>query len=160
MNGSFETPASNGELTVISGSAPVASIRDYQNEIKAYTRGKGKIYLSFKGYEPCVNSERVIDEIGYNSDSDTENTADSVFCSHGSGHVVKWNEVYDNMHLERYLKIHDSSSDIDILKKRKPTIHVLQTTKSLWKSLSEPTVPYAGIKYKRSSAEEKYCGNG
>lgn len=60
---------------------------------------------------------RVIDEIGYNSDSDTENTADSVFCSHGSGHVVKWNEVYDNMHLERYLKIHDSSSDIDILKK-------------------------------------------
>lgn len=117
MNGSFETPASNGELTVISGSAPVASIRDYQNEIKAYTRGKGKIYLSFKGYEPCVNSERVIDEIGYNSDSDTENTADSVFCSHGSGHVVKWNEVYDNMHLERYLKIHDSSSDIDILKK-------------------------------------------
>lgn len=117
MNGSFKTPASDGELTVISGSAPIASIRDYQNEIKAYTRGKGKIYLSFKGYEPCVNSERVIDEIGYNSDSDTENTADSVFCSHGSGHVVKWNEVYDNMHLERYLKIHDSSSDIDILKK-------------------------------------------
>lgn len=117
MNGRFEPPVSDGELTIISGSAPVASIRDYQNEIKAYSHGKGKINYSFKGYEPCGNPEKVITEIGYNSDSDTENTADSVFCSHGSGFIVKWQEVYEHMHLQRHLQTSEKTIERDIYKK-------------------------------------------
>ena len=74
-------------MSVIEGNAPVYEMRDYHNEVLEYTKGKGRLFYSLKGYEPCHNTEKIISEIGYNCDSDILNTADSVFCSHGAGSV-------------------------------------------------------------------------
>lgn len=104
MHGTFEQPQMDGELSVITGSAPVATMRDYQMEVIAYTRGMGRMFFSLKGYEPCHNSEEVIEEIGYDSERDLDNPTGSVFCSHGAGFPVKWNQVEDYMHLESCLK--------------------------------------------------------
>lgn len=98
MGGSFSQPENQGDMSVIKGSAPVAKMRDYQ--VTEYTRGRGRLSCVVKGYEPCHNADEVIESIGYDSDSDTENTADSVFCSHGAGYTVKWDKVTEHMHLE------------------------------------------------------------
>lgn len=99
MSAEFDTPENNGEMSLIKGSAPVSEINDYQSEVIAYTHGKGKLSFNVAGYRECHNTEEVIADIGYDCDSDTENSADSVFCSHGAGYVVKWDEVYEHMHL-------------------------------------------------------------
>ncbi len=101
MGAVFDAPIVIDSFSKITGSAPVKSIMDYQMEITQYTHGTGKMLCIFKGFEPCVNQEKVIDEFGYSADADTENTADSVFCSHGSGFLVKWDEVFDYAHLEK-----------------------------------------------------------
>jgi predicted RNA-binding protein with PIN domain len=95
----FGQPEMSGEMSVIKGSAPVSEIGAYQMEVIGYTRGRGRLICTFSGYRECHDAERVIAEIGYDCDGDTENTADSVFCSHGAGYVVKWNEVPGHMHL-------------------------------------------------------------
>lgn len=100
MGGTFSSPETYGEMTIISGRAPVSTMREYSKDVISYTSGKGRLNCILSGYEPCHNSDEVIAEIGYDSDTDLENPADSVFCSHGAGFVVKWNEVYDHMHLE------------------------------------------------------------
>lgn len=100
MGAEFNSPVTDDELSELCGSAPISAIRDYQKEITAYTRGKGRLSCSFKGYEPCKNQQEIIQKIGYNCESDTDNTSDSVFCSHGSGFVVKWDKVFDYMHIE------------------------------------------------------------
>ncbi len=99
--------------TVISGSAPVAKIRDYQKEMMNYTRGKGRLSCISKGYFPCHNSEEVIEAIGYSADADVDNTADSVFCSHGAGVVVNWNEAAARMHCDSGIRFGGKSSDND-----------------------------------------------
>lgn len=104
MGGSFSPPEGNGEIACITGSAPVKEIQFYQKEILAFSRGMGSITCTFKGYEPCNNAEEVIEEYGYNPESDVENSADSVFCSHGAAYNVKWDEVYDHMHIESVFK--------------------------------------------------------
>ncbi|MGN0676725.1 MAG: NYN domain-containing protein, partial [Ruminococcus sp.] len=83
---------------------PVETIRDYHTELAGYTKGKGRLSCMLDGYKPCRNPEKAISEIGYNCDEDTENTADSIFCKHGAGFLVKWNEVENYMHLESCLK--------------------------------------------------------
>lgn len=103
MRGTFEPPELFGEMSVLNGSAPVETIRDYHRDIISFTRGRGRMTCTFKGYEPCTVADEVIESIGYDCDSDIENTADSVFCSHGTSVFVKWNEVYDRMHLESTL---------------------------------------------------------
>lgn len=100
MGGEIGQPETYGDMTVISGSAPVRAMRVYHMEVTGYTHGKGRLSCILKGYEPCQNAEEVIQEIAYDSDADLENTADSVFCSHGAGFTVKWDEVYNYMHLE------------------------------------------------------------
>lgn len=99
MGGRFSAPEISGENSILKGSAPVSELSEYNAEVLAYTKGCGKLSLKLSGYEPCQNSDEVIARIGYLPESDTENTADSVFCSHGAGYNVKWNEVFDNMHL-------------------------------------------------------------
>lgn len=99
MSAEFEPPVSNGETSVISGSAPVSEMNSYQEQVTGYTRGKGRLICSSGGYRECHNAEKVVEEINYDCDGDIENTADSVFCSHGAGFVVKWNEVTEHMHL-------------------------------------------------------------
>ena len=99
MSGSFQPPETEGEFAVLSGTAPVATMRGYTREVMQYTHGQGRLSVALKGYELCHNADEVIASIGYNADNDLENTADSVFCSHGAGHTVKWDEVPSYMHL-------------------------------------------------------------
>ena len=103
MHGSFDAPETVGDTAALSGTAPVATMRDYAKEVMQYTRGNGRLSTALKGYEPCHNAEEVIAAIGYDADSDLDNTADSVFCSHGAGHTVKWDEVPKHMHLPSIL---------------------------------------------------------
>lgn len=100
MNGSFQPPDVAGELSVLNGAAPVATMRGYQAEVTAYTRGRGRLFCSLKGYLPCHNTEEVLLAIGYDSERDLDNPTGSVFCSHGAGFIVDWDRVSDYMHLE------------------------------------------------------------
>ena len=100
MSGSFESPVTEGEMSILTGSAPVATMREYQREVNAYTRGRGRLSCMLKGYEPCHNEEEVVLGIGYDPDADTENPSASVFCSHGAGMLVEWQDVPQYAHLE------------------------------------------------------------
>ena len=99
MGGSVDAPEQEGELTVLTGFAPVAGLRDYWQDVTAYTRGRGRLSCTVRGYEPCKEQERIVEEMGYDPERDADNPADSVFCSHGAGVNVKWNEVFDHMHV-------------------------------------------------------------
>lgn len=90
----------DGDVAVLTGTAPVATMQDYVMEVHAYTKGSGRLLLELKGYDVCHNSAQVVERIGYNSEEDTENPTGSVFCAHGAGFVVPWNEVPNYMHLE------------------------------------------------------------
>lgn len=103
MSADFSSPESAGEMAVIRGSAPVSEMNDYISEVIGYTRGRGRITCINGGYRECHNADEVIAEIGYDCDGDVENTADSVFCSHGAGMNIKWSEAADYMHLPRCL---------------------------------------------------------
>lgn len=109
MSGSFEPPKTYGDSSVISGTAPVSTMHDYARDVMQYTHGNGRLTCSLKGYEPCHNSDEVISEIGYDCDADTDNPCDSVFCSHGSGYIVKWDEVKSHMHLPSALSAKKSN---------------------------------------------------
>ncbi len=100
MNGSFAPPVMEGETAVLTGSAPAATMRNYQREVAAYTKGRGRLGLTLKGYEPCHNAEEVIREIGYDPEADMENPSASVFCAHGAGFLVGWQEVPAYAHVE------------------------------------------------------------
>ena len=93
MNGTFSGPETEKDLAVLTGSAPVSEMRGYQKEFAAYTGGFGRMSCILKGYDVCSNAEEVIGEIGYDPESDIENTADSVFCAHGAGFIVPWYQV-------------------------------------------------------------------
>lgn len=99
-SGSFDPPEQNGERVHLRGCAPVSELNDYAAEVSAYTRGRGRLSLRLKGYFPCHNAEAVTAQMAYDPDADVENTADSVFCSHGAGVVVPWNEVHLHQHLQ------------------------------------------------------------
>lgn len=100
MGGEMETPQSDGEMSVIKGCASVAQMRDYHSEVIGYTKGKGRLVCVLKGYEECVNQDEIIEQLGYDCDADVDNTADSVFCSHGAGFTVKWDEVSKYAHID------------------------------------------------------------
>ena len=102
MNGSFEGPEAENKqgMVRLTGTAPASEMRDYQPEVWAYTKGRGRITLTLKGYEPCHNAEEVIEEIGYDSERDVDNPTGSVFCAHGAGFLVKWDEVPEYMHIK------------------------------------------------------------
>lgn len=102
MNGSFEGPEAENKqgMVRLTGTAPASEMRDYQREVWAYTKGRGRITLTLKAYEPCHNAEEVIEEIGYDSERDVDNPTGSVFCAHGAGFLVKWDEVPEYMHIK------------------------------------------------------------
>lgn len=104
MSGNFETPQTEGELSVLTGSAPVSEMGGYQKEVAAYTKGRGRLFCALKGYGPCHNAEKVIKETGYDSERDTENPTGSVFCAHGAGFTVSWDKVRDYMHVDSQLR--------------------------------------------------------
>lgn len=104
MHGTFEPPQTEGNLCLFTGKVPASCVQDYQMEVIAYTKGAGRFSISFGGYEPCHNAQEIIEEKGYDPDRDTENPCDSVFCSHGAGFLVPWDQVKDYMHIESVLE--------------------------------------------------------
>ena len=105
MQAVFGAPEDLGGSMQISGRAPVSEMADYQPVFLSYTRGKGQMSLRSCGYYPCHDTEKVMERLGYDPDRDTENPADSVFCSHGSGVIVKWDHVRDFMHIDSGIRI-------------------------------------------------------
>ncbi len=114
MGGSFDAPEPQGGLTLLTGCAPVAGLRDYWKEVTAYTRGRGRLSCQVQGYQPCHNADEVIAAIGYAPERDTNNTADSVFCDHGAGFVVPWHQVADYAHVESPLKQQKEDTPVPI----------------------------------------------
>ena len=109
MKGSFDPPQINGDMALLIGNAPVATMSGYQVEVNAYTRGRGNLFCTPAGYQPCHNFEEVISKIDYDSEQDFDNPTGSVFCSHGESFLVKWDQVEEYMHIEsaiwnQYLK--------------------------------------------------------
>ncbi len=101
--GEFAPPVTQGEEAVLTGRAPVACLRGYAGEVAAYTRGRGQLSCLPAGYFPCHNTAQVVAAAGYDIEGDLENTADSVFCSHGAGFTVSWDKVPAHMHLPSVL---------------------------------------------------------
>ena len=99
----FDPPLAQGQSAVLTGRAPVACLRGYARQVAAYTKGRGQLACLPAGYAPCHNAQEVIDAAGYDADADVENTADSIFCSHGAGVLVRWDEVPAKMHLPSVL---------------------------------------------------------
>ena len=100
MQCEFSAPEQDGSMALLTGTAPVSTMRNYQRDVISYTKGRGRLTLSLSGYEPCHNAEEVIAASGYDFDSDLQDPAGSVFCSHGAGFVVPWDEVKQYMHVE------------------------------------------------------------
>ena len=110
LHGTTAPPETEGEMSVLAGRAPVACLRDYPTEVTAYTQGRGRLICTLAGYEPCHNTDEVIASIGYDCDRDLENPCDSVFCSHGAGYVVPWDEVDEKKHLDSTLRLERPST--------------------------------------------------
>ena len=100
MCGTFSGPETDGDMSILTGSCPVVTMRDYQTEVTTYTGGRGRLSCTLKGYEPCHNAGEVIGSVGYDSEKDLDNPTGSVFCSRGAGFVVSWDRVRDFMHVE------------------------------------------------------------
>ena len=138
MNGEFDGPETEDDMAVVTGSAPVSEMQDYQREVTTYSRGRGKLFCTLKGYFPCHNQDEVVEAIGYDPERDVENPTGSVFCAHGAGYNVPWQKVPEHMHIEAQLP--------KILEERKRLAG--ETEKSL-----DETVPVNLRKEKSGSAE-------
>ena len=159
MHGTSEISETNGETAILVGSAPVVTMRNYQQEVVAYTKGHGRLFCSLKGYAPCHNTEEVIASIGYDSESDIENPTGSVFCAHGTGFLVAWNQVKEYMHIESCLQ-----KKVDM--PEKSTQNQTSYTKERWIGLEEIDQIINGTSYanqgkksiwkKRKTAHESY----
>lgn len=100
FHGTFTLQEDSGEMSVISGSAPVRKLQSYPQEVYAYTKGKGRLFCTLKGYEACADEEDVLKEVAYDCDADMDHPCGSIFCSHGAGYYVPWNEVKQHMHMQ------------------------------------------------------------
>ena len=104
MNGVFDSPEDAGDMLALKGGAPVSAMNGYMEELISYSRGRGRLSLRPDGYRPCHEQEKIVSALGYDPLSDLDNPADSVFCAHGAGFNVRWDQVPDYMHLESCLK--------------------------------------------------------
>ncbi len=111
MQGSFESPETDGTTAVLKGTVAVSQMRDYQKEVVAYTHGTGKLFCALKGYAPCKNQEEIVQNVAYDPESDLENPTGSVFCAHGAGFVVPWDQVEDYMHLNSGVELNGLDSE-------------------------------------------------
>ena len=126
--GKFEAPETLGEMTVLTGIAPVSTLSGYQKDVIAYTGGRGRISLTLKGYDLCHNQEEVVAARGYDSELDLANPTGSVFCAHGAGFVVDWDEVEEYMHMERTLDQtgEEGLAEVTLPKRRHSSIELTQ----------------------------------
>ena len=111
MQGTFDAPEVEGETAILKGTAAVAQMRDYQKEVVSYTHGTGKLFCSLKGYAPCKSQDEVVQNIGYDPEADLENPTGSVFCAHGAGFVVPWDQVEAYMHLQSGVDMDELDSE-------------------------------------------------
>ena len=111
MYGTFQGPEIEGEMSVLTGVAPVVTMGGFQSEVTAYTRGRGRLSCTLKGYQPCHNAEEVIEAAGYEPDADMENPTGSVFCAHGAGFVVNWDEVDTYAHIQTELGLEETDQE-------------------------------------------------
>ena len=111
MQGTFDAPEVEGETAILKGTAAVAQMRDYQKKVVSYTHGTGKLFCSLKGYAPCKNQDEVVQNIGYDPEADLENPTGSVFCAHGAGFVVPWDQVEAYMHLQSGVDMDELDSE-------------------------------------------------
>ena len=111
MGGELQAPEVLGDMTLLTGSAPVSGLQDYAAQVAAYTRGLGRLTLTPSGYRPCPNQTEIVAQIGYDVERDVENTPDSVFCDHGAGYIVKWDQVKAHMHLDSGLDLGEPEED-------------------------------------------------
>ena len=111
MYGEFENPQTEGEMSVLTGSAPVSEMNGYQREVIAYAKGRGRLFCALNGYRPCHNADEVIENTGYDSERDTDNPTGSVFCSHGAGFTVSWDKVKDYMHVDSQLTDNEKETE-------------------------------------------------
>lgn len=112
-HGTFTIHQSGEGMTVLKGMAPMALLQEYQQEVLSYTKGEGQLYCTMKGYYPCHNTEEVLEKSGYDPLRDTENPSSSVFCAHGAGFIVEWDQVPSYMHLESCLRDKKDSMEED-----------------------------------------------
>ena len=122
MHGTFETPDTSKEMAVLQGVAPVSTMQGYQKEVLAYSKGMGRLFTTLNGYDICHNAEEIIEEAGYDPDHDLENPCGSVFCSHGAGYNVSWDEVPEHMHLESVLDKETEEEEFDEIAQRRAYI--------------------------------------
>lgn len=109
MHAEFEGPADAADAMLLTGTAPVGKMQNYQKELLAFTSGRGRLSLRFAGYFPCCETAKVVEGCAYDPERDTENPADSVFCSKGAGVTVKWDRVREFMHVDSGLRFEDGS---------------------------------------------------
>lgn len=119
MHGDFTLHQTASETAVLTGSVPVATMQDYHKDVLSYTKGLGKLSCILKGYAPCHNAEQIIAGIGYDAERDLENPTGSVFCVHGAGFVVPWDQVYEYMHIENRLRMPQEETEPGSLQDRK-----------------------------------------
>lgn len=100
MSGEFTEPDMENGRAILTGKAPAVELKDYQREVWAYSGGRGRLTLRFAGYEPCHNEKEVVRDIGYDCEGDLENPSGSIFCAHGAGFFVPWQEVPEHMHIQ------------------------------------------------------------
>ena len=113
MGAQFEAPETDGDFSVLTGSGPAAALSEYPPELAAYTKGLGRFSCQLKGYAPCAEQDKVVSELDYDPEADVDNTPDSVFCSHGAGHTVKWYDVFEHMHLPSTLNPPEEEATVE-----------------------------------------------
>ena len=117
MQGTFSQPELGTEMDVLSGRVPVATMQNYQVTMNSYTKGRGSLNCVLDGYGPCHNAEDVIAASGYHAEEDVLNPASSVFCAHGAGFIVPWDQVNEYMHVDSVLHPEKRREGIPVSKK-------------------------------------------
>jgi len=149
----FEAPGTEGEVSVLEGCVPVAAMEGYAKELVSYSKGQGKLFCTSGGYRPSHNSEDIVDEKAYNPEADLENTPDSVFCAHGAGFVVKWDQVKDYMHVESVLS-GNKKTDMQVM-----TYPVRKNEKEeIWLGVEEVDAIIAGTSFANRHEDGKRRG--
>ncbi len=157
MGATFSMPQTRGGKTKIEGRVAAGAICNYQRELISYTHGEGRLSSTFSGYDVCRNPEAVIEQIAYDCDADIENTADSVFCSHGAGFSVPWHEVTAHMHLDSVLKPKKAETESKVVQ----SSSVLASDSELLRIFErtygkvERKIPQQAVRYTPTTPEHK-----
>ena len=154
MSGTFSTPDIQGAYAFLTGTAPVSEMRDYQREVTAYTRGRGHLSFVLKGYEPCHNSEEIIEAAAYDPEGDLENPTGSVFCSHGAGFNVPWDQVEEYAHIDTGFG-KEEEPEMEIQSAPAPSFEEIRLTQQELEEIFVRT--YGPIKRPRYNQEEDFA---